>query len=129
MGTQSQARKRFSTNRSRPVFQNRLNFNWRQSPYYTPNCDQSPSNPRLQNTSPRTQMSTQQIQNTPTRCRGCRCTNCIQIKADPKDIKKMLEKLSTSKFHEVHEILIDKHWLFFYLRKYSFPFQNALLIC
>ena len=37
MGTQSQARKRFNTNRSRPVFRNR--FNWRQSPYYTPNCD------------------------------------------------------------------------------------------
>jgi len=35
------------------------------------------------------------------RCKGCRRTNCIQIKADTKDIKKMLEKLSTTKIHEV----------------------------
>ena len=34
-------------------------------------------------------------------CRGCRCTNCTQIKAETKDIKKMLEKLSTTKVHEV----------------------------
>ena len=39
MGTQSQARKRFNTNRSRPVYRNRFNFNQRQSPYYAPNRD------------------------------------------------------------------------------------------
>ena len=39
MGTQSQARKRFNINRSRPIYQNK--FNRRQSPYYTPNRDQS----------------------------------------------------------------------------------------
>ena len=75
MGTQSQAQKRFSTNCSRPVYRNRFNFNWRQSPYYTPNRDQSRSNPRIQCTSPRTQISTQQTQNTFTHCRGYRCTN------------------------------------------------------
>ena len=37
MGTQSQARKRFNMYCSRPTFRNI--FNWRQSPYYTPNCD------------------------------------------------------------------------------------------
>ena len=39
MGTQSQARRRLNTNRSRPMFQSRPNFNQRQSPYYTPNHD------------------------------------------------------------------------------------------
>ena len=39
IGTQSQARKRFYPNHSRPVYRNRFNFNRRQSPYYTPNCD------------------------------------------------------------------------------------------
>ena len=39
MDTQSQAQTRFRTIRSRPVFRNRFNFNRRQSPYYTPNCD------------------------------------------------------------------------------------------
>ena len=39
MGTQSQARKRFSNNRSRSMFRNRPNFNRRQSPFYPPNCD------------------------------------------------------------------------------------------
>ena len=34
-------------------------------------------------------------------CRGCRCTNSTQIKANTKSIKKMLEKLSTTKVHEV----------------------------
>ena len=37
MGTQSQARKIFNTYCLRPAFRNR--FNWRQSPYYTPNRD------------------------------------------------------------------------------------------
>ena len=46
-------------------------------------------------------MSTPQIQNTLTRCRGCRCTICIQIKTDTKVNKKMLEKLSSTKVHEV----------------------------
>ena len=41
MGTQSQARKRFNFNHSRPVFRNRFDFNRRQSPYYNPNRDQS----------------------------------------------------------------------------------------
>ena len=39
MGTQSQARKRFNTNCSRPVYKNRFNFNGRQSLYYAPNGD------------------------------------------------------------------------------------------
>ena len=39
MGTQSQARKRFNYNRSRPIYRNRPNFNRRQSPYYNPNRD------------------------------------------------------------------------------------------
>ena len=53
MGTQSPARKRFSNNRSRSMFQNRPNFNWRQYPYYPPNRDRLRSNQRIQNTSPR----------------------------------------------------------------------------
>ena len=39
MGTQCQARKRFNFNWSRPMYKNRPNFKWRQSPYYNPNCD------------------------------------------------------------------------------------------
>ena len=108
MGTQSQARKRFNTNRSRPVYRNRFNFNQRQSLYYTPNCDRSRSNTRTQNTyqrtlgtNSRTHTNTQQTPQTFTRCVGCRCTNCIQIKTDCRDIKKMLEKLSSTKVHEV----------------------------
>ena len=46
----------------------------------------------------RTLTNTQQ---TLIRCVGCRCTNCIQVKADCRDIKKMLEKLSSTKVHEV----------------------------
>ena len=53
MGTQSQARKRFNTFRSRPMFRNR--YNQRQSPYYTPNCDLSQSNLKAQGTNSRTQ--------------------------------------------------------------------------
>ena len=39
MGTNSPARKRFNTNRSRPMFRSRPSFSRRQSPYYTPNRD------------------------------------------------------------------------------------------
>ena len=98
MGTQSQARKRFSNNRSRPMFRNRLNFNRRQSPYYTPNSDRLRSNPRAQNTNSRIFTNTQQ---TFTRCVGCRCTNCVQVKSDCQDIKKMLKKLRSTKIYEV----------------------------
>ena len=48
MGTQSQAQKRFNYNRSRPIYRNRPNFNWRQSPYYNPNRDRLQSNSRMQ---------------------------------------------------------------------------------
>ena len=90
MGTQSQARKRFKTYCSIPALRNR--FNWRQSPYYTPNRDRSQSNPRAQNTNPKTFTNAQQTaKQTFTRCVGCRCTNCAQVKEDFKDIKMMLE--------------------------------------
>ena len=56
---------------------------------------------RTQSIFPRTQINTQQTQQTFTCCVGCRCTNCVQIKADTKsvkedvkEVKKMLEKLS-----------------------------------
>ena len=55
MGTQNQARKRFNTNHSRPIYRNRFNFNRRQSPLFTPNCDRSQSNTRTQSTYQRTQ--------------------------------------------------------------------------
>ena len=52
--------------------------------------------------------NTQQTPKTFTCCVGCRCTNCVQIKADTKsvkedvkEVKKMLERLSSTKIHEV----------------------------
>ena len=35
------------------------------------------------------------------RFRGCRCTKCTQSTVDTKDIKLMLEKLNSTKVHEV----------------------------
>ena len=65
----------------------------------------------MQGTTQRTQGTLPNPPQTPktfTRCVGCRCTNCVQIKADTKsvkedvkEVKKMLEKLSSTKIHEV----------------------------
>ena len=63
------------------------------------NHDQSRSNSRIQNTPSRTQVSTQQAQ--ALQCRGCSCPKCKQLTVDTRDIKMMLEKLSTTKVHEV----------------------------
>ena len=46
-------------------------------------------------------MNQPQTQSALTHCRGCRLTNCTQIKVETKDIKKMLEKLSSTKVNEV----------------------------
>ena len=35
------------------------------------------------------------------RCIGCRCTNCTQVKSYCQEIKKMLEEMSTKKVYEV----------------------------
>ena len=65
----------------------------------------------MQGTIQRTQgtlLNPPQTPKTFTRCVVCRCTNCIQIKADTKSVKeditvvkKMLEKLSSTKISEV----------------------------
>ena len=65
---------------------------------------QPSSNPKIQGTTQKTQgklPNPPQALKTFTHCIGCRCTNCVQIKADTKsvkedikEIKKMLEKQS-----------------------------------
>ena len=57
-----------------------------------------------QNTPPNTPQTPRPF----TRCVGCRCSNCVQIKTDTKsvkedvkEVKKMLEKMSSTKIHEV----------------------------
>ena len=45
--------------------------------------------------------SVQNSTSTMTKCVGCRCVNCVQVKLDCQEIKKMLKEMNTKRVHEV----------------------------
>ena len=59
------------------------------------------NNPKTQPAQQSIQWSPQQNSQFFSRCVGCRCINCTQVKSDCQEIKKMLKEMYTKRVHEV----------------------------
>ena len=62
------------------------------------------NNTRVQQNFPNKQSQQKSVQNptsTMAKCVGCRCVNCVQVKSDCQEIKKMSKEMNTKRIHEV----------------------------